>query len=70
MPPGPWRVVGNKILAGNVAVAVVVSTHAHAVAEGIVEVVNADPGTDSLIDELQAKVKSLTEEIESLRNPD
>ena len=70
LPPAPWRVVGNKILAGETAAAVIVSRNAHAVAMQIVEIVNQSEGVSGVIRSLADKVGKLEGEIERLRDPD
>lgn len=70
LPPGPWRVVGNKILAGDTAVAVIVSRNAHAVAMQITEIVNQSEGVSGVIRALTAKIDRLEGEVASLQDRD
>jgi hypothetical protein len=68
LPPGPWHVVGNKILAGKLTVGVIMSANAHAVAEQIAVIVNESASVMGVIDSLQAQVNALNEENERLRD--
>lgn len=74
LPPGPWHAKGNKVMAGNQTVAVIVCRNASAVARMVArfpELLAAEPiecvKHGKRIDELEDEVDMLQNEVEKLR---